>query len=223
MLPRLPIWKSQTACLSALARSPTPPTSRWLAAKRTRTTRRLRSTRITKLRRYYTAVRPCASPRYSAPRSFSCLGFSLGRSGGSLPKADRHVRGDRFPRFAPEPEPSSRRLHAGHRLGNKQVIPRLLPEVTTLLGFDAVATLTTRHQWFTRVRLLGSYLTHYSCALSATLTTPALDRRSLRWFDASPCRATSEGQPPSLMQPASVGPIFYIDPSFSLRGTPSSA
>src|SRR6266567_2734609 len=78
-------------------------------------------------------------------------------------------------------------------------------------------------KWFTHVRLLGSYLTHYSCALSATLTTPALDRRSLRWFEASPCRATSEGQPPSLAQPASVGPIFYIDPSFSLRGTQSSA
>src|SRR6266849_2647525 len=127
------------------------------------------------------------------------------------------------PRFAPEPEPSSRHLHAGHRLGNKQVAPRLLPEVTTLLGFDAVATLSTRHQWFTHVRLLGSYLTHYPRALSATLTTPALDRRSLRWFEASPCRATSEGQPPSLAQPASVRPIFYIDPSFSFRGTQSSA
>src|SRR5712692_2697742 len=169
MLPRLPIWKSQTACLSALARSPTPPTSRWLAAKRTRTTRRLRSTRITKLRRYYTAVRPCASPRYSAPRSFSCLGFSLGRSSGSLPEANRHIRGDRFPRSAPEPEPSSRHLHAGHRLGSTQVLPQACPEVTTLLGFDAIYIVSTLHQWFTRVRLLGSYLTHCWCAFSATL------------------------------------------------------
>ena len=127
------------------------------------------------------------------------------------------------PRSAPEPEPSSCHLHAGHHLGSKQVSPRLLPEVTTLLGFDAVATLTTRHQWFTRVHLLGSYLTHYSCALSATLTTSALDRRSLRWFGASPCRATPEGLPPSPVRPASVGTIFYIIPSFSLRGTQSSA
>src|SRR3984893_15275475 len=162
------------ACPSALVRSPTPPTSRWLAAKRTRTTRRLRSTRITRLRRYSTAGRPSASPCSSPPRSFCCLRFSLGRSGGSLPEADPHVRGDGFPRFAPEPEPSSRHLHAGHRLGNKQVSPRLLPEVTTLRGFDAVATLSTRHQWFTHVGLLVSDLTHYPRALSATLTTPAL-------------------------------------------------
>ena len=140
-----------------------------------------------------------------------------------MPEADRHVRGDRFPRSTPEPEPSSCHLHAGHRLSSKQVSPRLLPEVTTLLGFDAVATLTTRHQWFTRVHLLGAYLTHSSCALSATLTTPALNRRSVRWFEASPCRATPEGLPPSLAQPASVGPIFYIRPSFSLRGAQSSA
>jgi hypothetical protein len=37
-----------------------------------------------------------------------------------------------------------------------------------------------------------------TCDFSATLTTPALDRRSSRWFDASPCRATSEDLPPSL-------------------------
>ncbi len=86
-----------------------------------------------------------------------------------------------------------------------KVSPRLLPEVTTLLGFDAVCIVSTRHQWFTHVRLLGSHLTHYLCALSATLTTTALYRRSVRWFEASPCRAAPEDLPPSLMQPASVG------------------
>ena len=83
--------------------------------------------------------------------------------------------------------------------------PRLIPRARLNLGFDAISTLSTRHQWFTRVRLPGSHLTHCSCAFSATLTTPALDRRSLRWFEASPCRAAPEGLPPSLMQPASVG------------------
>src|SRR5258707_13169967 len=34
------------------------------------------------------------------------------------------------------------------------------PKVTTLLGFDGIDTLSARHQWFTSVRLLGSYLTH---------------------------------------------------------------
>jgi hypothetical protein len=74
------------------------------------------------------------------------------------------------------------------------------------------ATFSTPHRWFTHVRLLGSHLTHCWCAFPATLTTPALDRRSSRWFGASPCRAAPEGQPPSLLQPASTGTIFYIDP-----------
>ena len=52
-------------------------------------------------------------------------------------------------------------------------------------------------------------------AFSATLTTPALNRRSLRWFEASPCRATPEDLPPSLHSTAQSGPIFYIDPSFA--------
>jgi hypothetical protein len=38
--------------------------------------RPLRSTRITRLHRYYEAVCPCAPLRYSAPRGFSHLGFS---------------------------------------------------------------------------------------------------------------------------------------------------
>src|SRR5450759_3857120 len=38
---------------------------------------------------------------------------------------------------------------------------------------------------------------------AATLTTPALDRRSLRWFGISACTATPEGPPPSLAQHAS--------------------
>ena len=46
------------------------------------------------LPRYYKPIRPCASHRYSSPRSFGCLGFSLGRPGGSFPEAGRHVRGD---------------------------------------------------------------------------------------------------------------------------------
>src|SRR6266568_2581675 len=86
----------------------------------------LRSTRVTGLHRYYKAVRPCTPPRYSAPRSCCCLGASL-----------------------------SRLLHAGHHLGGRQVSPRLLPRQRLLLGFDVFATLSTRHQWFTRVRLPG--------------------------------------------------------------------
>src|SRR5680860_678112 len=51
-----------------------------------------------------------------------------------------------------------------------------------------------RQQWFTHVRLPVAHLTRSRRAFSATLTTSALDRRSLRWFGASPCRAAPEGQ-----------------------------
>src|SRR4051812_41922487 len=42
-------------------------------------------------------------------------------------------------------------------------------------GFDDVPTLSTPHRWFTRVRLLGSYLTGSRPAFSRTLTTGTLD------------------------------------------------
>src|SRR3954462_11129765 len=38
---------------------------------------------------------------------------------------------------------------------------------------------------------------------TATLTTPALNRRSLRWFGISACTANPEGRPPSLVEHAS--------------------
>lgn len=177
-------------------------------------TRPLRSARITGHRRYYEAVRPCAPRRYSAPRSCRCLGSSLLRPGDrGGPVNGRRCRGDRFTRSAPEPELSSRRLYAGHRLGSRQVAPRLVPGERLPPGFDVVDTLSTRHQRFALARLLSSYLTRSRRAVSATLTTPALDRRSLRWFETSPCRAIPEGRPPSLAQHRSSSSIFYIDPS----------
>ena len=45
---------------------------------------------------------------------------------------------------------------------------------------------------------------------TAALTTPALDRRSLRWFGISACTATPEG-PTSITGTARIVPtIFYI-------------
>ena len=99
--PRLPSWKSQIA----LACSPARPTT-WLTAEQARVTRPLRSTRITGLLRYYRAVHPCASLRYSAPCGFCRLGISLSgppRRALGLPR----YRGCRFPRSARKPESSS--------------------------------------------------------------------------------------------------------------------
>jgi hypothetical protein len=57
-----------------------------------------------------------------------------------------------------------------------------------------------RQQWFTQVRLLVAHLTRYKQAVSATLTTLALNQRSLRWFEIPAYPATPEDLPPSLAQ-----------------------
>jgi hypothetical protein len=67
------------------------------------------------------------------------------------------------------------------------------------------------HRCFFRCVSSGSHTFVFSshtcpatCGTStATLTTPALNRRSLRWFGISACTANPEGPPPSLVQHAS--------------------
>src|SRR5262245_20952182 len=56
----------------------------------------------------------------------------------------------------------------------------------TFPGVGIVDTLRTRHQRFARARLSQTHLTGSGPAFSATLTTAALDRSSLRWFGACP-------------------------------------
>jgi hypothetical protein len=51
---------------------------------------------------------------------------------------------DRFTRSAPEPGPSSRHLHAGHHLANKQAPARLFPGLSVPPGFDVIL-LAFRH------------------------------------------------------------------------------
>ena len=45
--------------------------------------------------------------------------------------------------------------------------------------------------------------------LPQTLTTPALNRRSLRWFEFSACTAHPEGRPPSLAQHVLAGDLLH--------------
>ena len=128
-----------------------------MIAERTRATRPLRSARITGHHRYYRTVRLPAPRQYSPPHSYRCLGFSLSPAN---PTLGRPCRGEGFPRFVLEPEPSSRHLYAGHHQANKQAPAWLVPGQQRDPGFDVVPTLSTDHQWFTHVRLLGSHLTH---------------------------------------------------------------
>ena len=57
-----------------------------------------------------------------------------------------------------------------------------------MLSFPALSQTvrSARPNWFASARLPGPYLTRSCLVFSATLTTPALYRRSLRWFEASP-------------------------------------
>src|SRR6476619_4005424 len=64
--------------------------------------------------------------------------------------------------------------------------PGLVPGQRLLPGFDIVYTLSTRHQRFAFARLSETHLTGSSPAFSATLTTTAFNRRSLRWFGTCP-------------------------------------
>jgi hypothetical protein len=77
---------------------------------------------------------------------------------------------------------------------------RLYPRAQVPPWFRCRLHISMRPQWFTHVRLLVAHLTRSWRAVSATLTTPALDRRSLRWFGISACTANPEGQPPSPAQ-----------------------
>src|SRR6266542_1698296 len=67
-------------------------------------------------------------------------------------------------------------------------------------GSDITLSISTLPQGFGFTRLHDPHLTRSCRAFSATLTTPALNRRSSRWFAASSCKAAAEGLPPSLAQ-----------------------
>ena len=121
----------------------------------------------------------------------------------------RPYRDDRFSCSLPAPATSSRHLYTGHRQGHTQAAPWLrehqqrrpfVPGHAGLPVSVSSRSLSMRQQWFTHVRLLVAYLTRSWRAVSATLTTPALDRSSLRWFGISACTATPEDLPPSQIE-----------------------
>ncbi|MEU0942341.1 L-histidine N(alpha)-methyltransferase [Streptomyces canus] len=84
-------------------------------------------------------------------------------------------------------------------------VSRLPPDLSRGPGRAPVSTplwkFTTRHQRFAHARLSDPYLTRSLPRLFPLRSPrPALNRRSQRWFGASPCRATPEDLPPSLTQ-----------------------
>jgi hypothetical protein len=66
-----------------------------------------------------------------------------------------------------------------------QVSAFACPGATTVSGFDINCTLSAFHRRFAFARLSGPYLTGSRPAVSATLTTIALNDSSSRWFGAN--------------------------------------
>ena len=107
----------------------------------------LRSTRITRLHRYYELIRPCAPRRYSQPRSSRSLGFSLliGAPGSHVPHESlNQARAVYLPATA---QPVSR-----------SPLDFFTDPKCNLLSM-AVVSISTAHRRFTCVRLPGPYLT----------------------------------------------------------------
>ena len=102
-------------------------------------------------------------------------------------------------------------------------VGRLPPDLSRSPALAPVSTpmefITTRHQRFAHARLPDPHLTRsLPRLLPQRSPRPALNRRSLRWFGASPCRATPEDLPPSLTQHRFQRP-YITQASFSVRGT----
>ena len=109
----------------------------------------------------------------------------------------------------PAPATSSRHLYTGHHRGHIQAAPRLRTHRGEPLSWDHPQIPVSMPSLF---RFDASAVVH-TCSSShrtpapltarrqpQALTTPALDRRSLRWFGISACTATPEDLPPSLAQ-----------------------
>src|ERR1035441_9291923 len=166
-------------------------------------------------------VRPPAPHRYSPPRGFSRLGFSLTPA---APTRSRAHQGEGFPRSAPEPEPRSRHLCAGHPSGQQAGTRQTLPRATTGPWFRiVVATLSTFHQWFTHVRLLSSHLTHHVRLFRNAHHHGSFTAAACGGLRPPPARAVPEGLPPSPVQHRIQKNSVYIGTSLSVRGTQSSA
>ena len=160
-------------------------------------TRPLRSARITGPQRYYETVRPRAPRRYSAPCGGGRLKISLSPpapAGDSIGATGSHV-----------PCKSPGQARAAYMPDAIWAVSRLPPDLSRSPGHAPVSTplrfITTRQQRFAFARLPDPHLTRSPPRLFPQRSPrTALNRRSLRWFEASPCRATPEDLPPSLAQ-----------------------
>lgn len=123
---------------------------------------------------------------------------------GVLPTAPPANSGAPGTTGSPVPRKSLNRARALFMPDTDGPVNRLLPDSSQDRlpnpGSDVTLSISTRPQGFGFTRLHDSHLTRSWRAFSVTLTTPALNRRSSRWFVATSCKTATEGQPPSLTQ-----------------------
>ena len=202
---RSPRQSSANAACGRFRASPrrTAPKGHTLHLPRSTTSRsptylKLLSTFVAHLRHYYEAVRPAAPHRYSPPHRFSCLEFSLTPT---MSTHDQPHRSERFPRSAPEPDtelaPPLRRTPPGQEHRN----PPDSSQGNNWTPVSAVvATLSTFHQWFTHVRLLGSHLTHHVRVFRNAHHPGSFTDAACGGLRPPPAWAVPEGLPPSPVQ-----------------------
>lgn len=164
-----------------------------------------RSTRITGLHSYHETVRPCAPHRYSTPRGSAARGspFHQRPQATTAPLAarGRGTTGSHVPHRSPDQAraafmPDTTWAVNGYPPGSS----RDTWSASVLMSSES---LSTRHRRFALARLLGPHLPRSRRDFSATLSTPALDQRTLRRFAASPRRAAAEDHRPNRSAPPS--------------------
>jgi len=144
----------------------------------------LRSGFVTNLHRYYGLLRLCVPHRYSHPCGASTWISPL-TSERQIPTFHTKSLNQVHATFMPDA------IEAVSRMSPRLILTSSMPPVLTSTNY-----ISTPHQWLTCAHLSDSHLTCFH-AFSLTLTTPALNRCSLRWFRACFCKPTPRGLPSS--------------------------
>jgi hypothetical protein len=136
--------------------------------------------------------------QYSALCSFSCLESSLTPTGLNMPVGSIVARGSHVPHRRPTRARAT--FMPDTAWPGPQAPARLIPGQDPGPGFDAVRTLSALQQWFTRVRLFGSHLTHHVRLFRSAHHPGSLTGAACGGFGPPPARAVPEGPPPSPVQ-----------------------
>src|SRR6516164_7963446 len=146
-----------------------------LANGQGRTTQPLRSSPITGPSTLLRAAPPLHPASVLSPSRLEPLA--------ACPFTSSDVTRHRFSRSVRKPGRALRRLHAGCRSGSIRASPELIPEEGSPPVLTSPNPLSTLLQRFACARLSRPCLPKSGLGVSATLTTTAFARSSLRWLE----------------------------------------